>query len=220
MTVVELKTIPLYFLFIINGLSGLTMVTDVMTLLRMLALPPARAVAIGEGQGAAQGAGDEVEGLVVVTADGRALVPGEDIAALVEDVEGTAAMSAAVPAAGLAEVVEKGRHGKAPGRERVRVGAHVFIYFDGVLREPAALLVMGVASAGIVARRVEVIDDGVRSRTAQVAEDRDDTLSVFCHVLSVHAILYYPGTAIIAGHIKDSHNHPFRRSGGSFFKKQ
>ena len=59
---------------------------------------------------------------MVVTADGGALVGGEWIAALVENVDTATTVAATVTMASLAEIVEQSYDGDAVDRERARVG--------------------------------------------------------------------------------------------------
>ena len=84
--------------------------TDVPALVVMCPLPTARAVAVAKGQEAAERASHKVNGLVVMTAYGRALVLGECKPALVKDVKGTAAVSTSVLPACLSKVVEESGH--------------------------------------------------------------------------------------------------------------
>ena len=72
--------------------------------------PTARAVAISEGEDAAEGARHEVNGLVVMTTDCDTLVLGEHKAALIKYVKRTTAMATPVLPACLAEVVEESCH--------------------------------------------------------------------------------------------------------------
>ena len=116
------------------------------------ALPPSRAVAVAEREEAAEGTRHEVQRLVVVAPDGRTLVGGEGEPALVEDVERAAAVPAAVLPARLPEVVEERGDGDAVRGEASRVRGHVVVHLDGVLRKPAALLVVAVAAAREVVR--------------------------------------------------------------------
>ena len=78
-----------------------------MALIAVGAFPGAGAVAVGGRKDSADRARVEVERPVMVAAYGRTLVPGEEVAALVEDVDAAATVAAPVAAARLAEIVEE-----------------------------------------------------------------------------------------------------------------
>ena len=90
--------------------------------------PTVRAIAVSEGEYAAEGACYEVNGLVVMTADCDTLVLGERKPALVKDVKRAATMTTSVLSACLAEVVEESSDSYTVRRDSTRMGGHVFIY--------------------------------------------------------------------------------------------
>lgn len=90
--------------------------------------PTARAVAVSEGEDAAEGARHEVNGLVVMTTDCNTLVLGERKSALVKDVKRTTAVTTSVLSACLAKVVEESGDCYTVQRDSTRMGGHVFIY--------------------------------------------------------------------------------------------
>ena len=150
--------------------------------------PRAGAMAVGGFEATAQAACPNLRRMTVVAADGRPLVRREGVAALVEDINAAAVVTVAptVPTARLAEVVEQGHYGDTVGREAARVGEHMVVNFNGVLREPAELFVVAVAAATEKGRTVKVVDHGVRSGPSEGADGVEDPLlgvGVVLHIL-------------------------------------
>ena len=107
-------------------------------------------------------------------ANGRALVRREGVAALGENVDTASAVSTTVPTARLAKVVKESHDSDTVGREPARVGEHMVVHLNGVLREPAELFVVAVAAATEEGRVVEVVDDGLRARPSEGADGVED----------------------------------------------
>ena len=129
--------------------------------------------------------------MTVVATDGRPLVGREEVAALIEDFDAAAvvAETASVPPARLAEVVEQGHDGDTVGREPARVGEHMVVYLNGVLRESAELFVVAVAAATEEGRAVEIVDDGVRSGPSEGADGVEDPLLGVGDVLHIQLLI-------------------------------
>ena len=145
-------------------------------MLVMGALPGAGAAAVRRRKTTAQGARQRLDGTYVMKADGRALVRREGVAALGENVDTAAAVSTTVPTARLAKVVKKSHDSDTVGREPARVGEHMVVHLNGVLRKSAELFVVSVAAATEEGRAVEVVDDGVRTGPSQGADGVEDPL--------------------------------------------
>ena len=145
-------------------------------MLVMGALPGAGAAAVRRRKTTAQGARQRLDGTYVMKANGRALVRREGVAALGENVDTASAVSTTVPTARLAKVVKESHDSDTVGREPDRVGEHMVVHLNGVLREPAELFVVAVAAATEEGRVVEVVDDGVRTGPSQGADGVEDPL--------------------------------------------
>ena len=133
-------------------------------------------MAVGGLEATAQAACLGLGRMTVVPADGRALVRREGVAALGENVDTASAVSTTVPTARLAKVVKESHDSDTVGREPARVGEHMVVYLNGVLREPAELFVVAVAAATEEGRAVEVVDDGVRTGPSEGADGVEDPL--------------------------------------------
>ena len=151
--------------------------------------PRAGAMAIGGLEATAQAACLGLGRMTVVSADGRALVRREGVAALGENVDTASAVSTTVPTARLAKVVKESHYGDTVGREPARVGEHMVVHLNGVLREPAELFVMAVAAAAEEGRVVEVVDDGVRTGPSEGADGVEDPLLGVGDVLHILYLL-------------------------------
>ena len=127
----------------------------------------------------------------MVPPDGCPLVGREEVAALVEDINAAAVVTVAptVPTARFAEIVEQGHYGDTVCREPTRVGEHMVVNFNGVLREPAELFVVAVAAATEEGRTVEVVDDGVRSGPSEGADGVEDPLLGVGDVLHIQLLI-------------------------------
>ena len=127
----------------------------------------------------------------MVPTDGSPLVCCKEVAALVKDLDAAAvvAVTANVPMSRLAEVVEQGHHGDTVGREPARVGEHMIVYLDSVLRKPAELFMVAVAAATEEGRAVKVVDDGVRARPSEGADGVEDPLLGVGDVLHIQLLI-------------------------------
>ena len=114
--------------------------------------------------------------MTVVPTDGRPLVRREGVTALGKNVDTATAVTASVPTARLAKVVKESHDSDTVGREPARVGEHMVVYLNGVLRESAELFVVAVAAATEEGRAVEIVDDGVRSGPSEGADGVEDPL--------------------------------------------
>lgn len=126
----------------------------------------------------------------MVTADSGPFVFAERITALLENIDTTATVAAPVVVARLSKVVEEGHDGNTVGREPDGMGEHMLIHFDGVLCKPSDLLVMAVTPPREIVRTAEVVNDGVRSRTFERADDVDNPLIQISIVLHGHTHKY------------------------------
>ena len=158
-------------------------------MLVMGALPGAGAAAVRRRKTTAQGARQRLDGTYVMKADGRALVRREGVAALGENVDTASAVAPTVPTARLAKVVKESHDSDTVGREPARVGEHMVVYLNGVLRESAELFVVAVAAATEEGRVVEVIDDGVRTGPSEGADGVEDPLLGVGNVLHILYLL-------------------------------
>ena len=152
--------------------------------------PTARAVAVSEGENAAEGARHEVNGLVVMTTDCDTLVLGKRKSALVKDVKRTTAVAAPILSACLAEVVEESSDSDTVRRDTTRMGGHVFIYLKRVLSKPTILFMVTVAPAFEVVGGLKVCDDGFDASAPRGAKDAEDSFSRVVHVRYV--LLFIP----------------------------
>lgn len=147
--------IPLNLLTVMM-VGGFYVFAMMVTKLRMGALPGASTAHITKGKSAPERAGNEIQGLVVVPSDGGTLVCRQLEAEPLQDVDASLSVAATVTPHCLPEVVEQPCDGDAVGRQSASMGEHVFINFEGVLRETAVLLMVAVAAALEVARVLEI----------------------------------------------------------------
>ena len=70
------------------------------------------------------------------------------------------------------------------------MGKHMLIHFDGVLCKPTDFFVMAVTPPRELVRTAEVVNDGVRSRTSERADDVDNPLLQICLVQHSHILKY------------------------------
>ena len=158
-------------------------------MLVMGALPGAGAAAVRRRKTTAQGARQRLNGAYVMKADGRALVRREGVTALGENVDAATSVAATVPTARLAKVVKESHDSDTVGREPARVGEHMVVHLNGVLRKSAELFVMAVAAATEEGRVVEVVDDGVRTGPSEGADGVEDPLLGVGDVLHILYLL-------------------------------
>ena len=151
----------------------------------MRALPRAGAMHIAHSKETAQGARYDVHRLVVMAADGRALVGGTRESQPVQDVHAAAPVSAAVTPGSLAKVVEQAGHGDAVGRNTPRMLQHILIHLQRVLGQTAVLLVVAVAAALEVGRCKKIVDHGLHPGPPRFAQYRADSVSDFSHCTHV-----------------------------------
>ena len=137
----------------------------------MSSLPGPGACAVGEREGPAEGARDEVQRPAMVLPDSDSFSVGEREAALGEDIERAGPVATPVAPTRLAEVVEEGGHGDTFGAEIIGVGAHMVEHLQGVLSEPPALLVVAVAATAEVVGGLEVVNHGFNAVALYSAED-------------------------------------------------
>ena len=122
----------------------------------------------------------------MVTADSGPFVFAEQISALIENIDTAATVAAPVRMTCLAEVMEQGDNGDTVGRKPDSVAEHVLIHFHGVLCKPSFLFVMAVAPAREIVRTAEILDDSVRPRTPERADNIENPLLQICIVLHSH----------------------------------
>ena len=160
--------------------------------LGMSTFPAACASAVCRSQMTAKGARDEVEGLVVVTSDGGALLVRQRESKTVKDIHGPAAVAAAVAPSGLAEIMEQAHDGNAVGSVTACVREHMLIHLEGVPCKAAVLLVVAIAASLEVARGQEVVDNGFDAGALGRAEDLTDPVFRVSHIHHGFGNIYSP----------------------------
>ena len=123
--------------------------------------------------------------MVVVVPNCFPLSGSEFEAEALENTHAAVPVSSPVPTDCLAEVVEEGDdRNTVGGEQRLRVRYHVVVHLNGVLSKPTVFLVVLITPTSEVARRLEVVDDGLDARAPGSAENTEDPVFDVLHTFS------------------------------------